>query len=289
MGWRDRLFGPRGGTQRQSQTDYVVSMGGPLIQGEGAPNSQVREGLKNFDRVDMSVMCDVSVRVGTPAPTHDLRVDGTNGHPFRAPPPGDTTPGYRVTVTVQENLQSVIHTMVRGRTLHIESDGSYRSTAKMHIEIEMPKLVGLSSSGQGAMHVDGVHGDSFTLDHSGMSNVVVRGHVGHLAADLSGNGDVTLDGFVTERTVLNHGGLGSLHLRGRTESLVALLSGHGSIDLSECPTPWLHLMASGMGSIQVHCTKSAKGLISSMGSVRVHGKPTDWSVRHDGMGEVNFV
>jgi hypothetical protein len=292
MGWKDLLFGQ---TRTRTTSRSVVIVNGQAVggttgagvKGKGPSVAQVRAGLEGFDRVDTSIMCDMTIRVGTEgSPTHDLRADDDASHPFRVPAGGAE---FRVTVTAPENLQKIVRTEVRGDTLHIDTTESYQSDEPMQIEIDVPKLAGLTSSGHGRVDVSGVHGSTFVLDHSGMGAVTVDGRVDHLAADISGHGKVWLLGFVTPKIVLNHSGMGALTLRGRTESLVVTLSGHGAIDLGECPTPWLHLMASGMGRVTVHCTGAAKGYISGHGSTQVLGSPSDWKVKHSGVGSVNFV
>lgn len=288
--------GPRRPTRRRRVRQTAVANGkvvsststgsGPGVSGAGPPVTQVREGLDGFDHLDVSAMCDVSVTVGSPETSQQAPGTLSGAHPFRRSDPGREA--FRVRVTAQENLQRVFRTVVRERTLFVETHESYTSTEPVHVEVQMPLLVSLSASGHGSVNVGGIHGPSFTLGHSGMGVVYAEGRVGHLAADLSGHGVVVLD-LPARSAVINHSGMGSLRASGETESLAATLSGHGRVDLSRYPTPYLHLMASGMGTVAVCCTGAAKGQITSMGPVLVHGHPPDWRVRQDGMGSVRFV
>lgn len=259
---------------------------GPGTNGEGPVVTQERK-LEDFDRINTSVMCNLVVTVGPPVLSTSVP-DTTDDDPYRMEAPSPDQP-YRVVVCAQENLQEILKTEVRGTTLHLWTKASFSTNERIEIAVCLPRLVGLSSSGHGTIEVEGLHGERFELDHSGMGNLFLQGSTTHLAADISGHGTVSIRDLHNHSTVINHSGMGSLNAAGSTGSLVATLSGHGTINFQQFPAPWLHLMASGMGSVRVRATQSAKGLINGHGTTYVYGNPSDWNVRHTGMGSVKFM
>jgi hypothetical protein len=97
---------------------------------------------------------------------------------------------FSVEVVADDNILPQINTEVRGGTLHIETDGKISTKNEMIVRITAPNIERVQSSGASKISVSGINGDSFSLDVSGASKVVLSGETEHLSIDVSGASNV---------------------------------------------------------------------------------------------------
>ena len=101
------------------------------IKGSGDRVTESRD-VADFNKIRTSGACDVYVSFG------DTR---------------------SVTVTFDDNLVDLIKTEVKGKTLRIYSEESYSSRKSCKVEITVPKLVAIKSSGSGDFELSGFDDD----------------------------------------------------------------------------------------------------------------------------------
>lgn len=93
-------------------------------------------------------------------------------------------------ITFDDNLIEYIDTDVRGRTLHIDSDASFRTRSNCLIEITVPELEYVKLSGSGDIEVNELSGEYFEFDLSGSGALTAEGEIEELELRISGSGDI---------------------------------------------------------------------------------------------------
>ncbi len=220
-----------------------VSAGGWFGFGSGRKGSgnvvtESRD-LKPFDRIESSGSFDIEVTVG-----------------------GE----QKITVSFDDNLIELIETRVKANTLRIRTRKSFSSRRGCRIEITVPELVEVSSSGSGDISVTNLDTERFEFDLSGSGNFFVEGRTDQMEIHLSGSGDVIAEG--------------------QTQDLEIRLSGSGDISTRDLKAEEVYVKISGSGDVKVFAKESFDGTISGSGRIAYYGDPEHTSSRVSGSGRI---
>lgn len=197
----------------------VHSGDGPVVAGSGQVVTQVRQ-LPAFDAIQAKSAIDVEVHIG---------------------------PHAAVTVEFDDNLQKQISTEVQGKTLLIDTHGSWSADHDPKVRVTVPVLTALATEGSGSMLVDGLNGGDFALRLVGSGNIDASGKVASLGVLLNGSGDMNLAHLEAANARVRLNGSGDVHVNaGRT--LEAAVYGTGDIHYRGGATVSSHIY--GTGSIE---------------------------------------
>ncbi|MEH6458380.1 head GIN domain-containing protein [Chitinimonas sp. JJ19] len=188
-----------------------------------------------------------------------------------------------MTLEGDENLLKFIVTEQVGDALVIRTNGNFSSTRPLKVNLVLPALARINSSGSGDIVVQGLDAQRFELEASGPGDTRLEGKVAELDGNVSGSGDLVLDRLEAGRVVLDQSGPGDVTLRGRASSLQATVSGSGDLMLAGLEGP-AELRLDGPGSASVR--GKVAGLLvqsSGSGSVAVDGI-SGGTVKVDGSG-----
>ena len=133
-----------------------------------------------------------------------------------------------VAVRGDANLIRYVTTTVRNGTLTIGQSRDFRTTHRLGVEVTVPELEAVTLTGAGAISVDGVAADRFTVRAPGSGVLNVGGRTATLDATLSGTGTVRLSELSTRDATATVSGTGLLVVDA-SRSLDATVSGVGSI------------------------------------------------------------
>lgn len=203
-----------------------LAIADPGVRGSGHRIGETRR-VDGFDRVSVSGSFEVRIAAGT---TPRLRLEG------------------------DDNLLPLVETRVAGGTLHIRSRRPLRPARRILIEVGVPHLAGIGSSGSSDVRATGIRSRSFDAEVSGSGSLHAEGDFGRLSTAVSGSGDVT--------------GLGT------AETIDVDVSGSGDVDLLAVQARSADVDGSGSGNVAVRVTERLAVSLSGSGDVRYAGNPT---------------
>lgn len=207
-------------------------------------------------------------------------------------------PATSLVVEADSNLLPLVRTDVRGDTLHITTDRSYRSRNPVHVIYTVPRLTDLRQNGSGRVTVEGLDGAPLTLRRNGSGVVAVSGHVASLDVDSNGSGSVDASRLQSasaklahtgsgrlevgrvagDYAIVNLNGSGQLRVGGAVRSLTARANGSGQLDLARLSSDQADLSSSGSGGITANVRQSLIAQNGGSGGIRVYGNPGQRSV-----------
>lgn len=164
---------------------------------------------------------------------------------------------YKVEVTAQSNLLSVIETAVYGTVLRIDNKAWISSRSKsVKIVVHSPDMNKLRVSGSGNIYPKtGITTNSMEISISGSGNIEVPAVMAqNLTCRISGSGDIKIYGGTVATQKLSISGSGDIE----TQELV---SGDCSVDIS------------GSGDADLYAAKTLDVTISGSGDVQYSGTP----------------
>lgn len=176
---------------------------GGSTSGDGKKTTQARA-VGEFKAVRLEGSLDVKVKVGAPA---------------------------AVAVTIDENLQPLVETVLDGDTLVIKTKGSMSYHGEGRVELSTPTLRGFWIEGSGDAAIEGGQGD-LTLSVAGSGDIAWRGAAGKLVVEIAGSGDVKLAG-TADQADLEVAGSGDIAARELTaRSAEVEVAGSGDVELT---------------------------------------------------------
>jgi hypothetical protein len=207
-------------------------------------------------------------------------------------------PATSLVVEADSNLLPMIRTDVRGDTLNIYTDRSYRSRNPVHVIYTVPRLTDLHQDGSGRIAVEGLSGSPLTVHHNGSGSVNLAGRVASLEVESRGSGSVNADRLESasaklalngsgslevgqvrgDYAIVNLNGSGQLHVGGTVRSLTARSNGSGHLDLAKLASDQADLSSSGSGGITANVRQSLIAQNGGSGGIRVYGNPGQRSV-----------
>ncbi|WP_036170666.1 head GIN domain-containing protein [Massilia sp. 9096] len=250
--------------------DYHVSTPFSGVQGDGVITREQRP-VGTVQALEAGGSMVVEVRVG-PAPS--------------------------LVVEADRNLLPLIRTDVRGDSLVISTEGSYRSSNPVHVIYTTPRLTEVRHGGSGKLTVQDLNGAPLQVHQSGSGTLVLAGRVDKLDIDGSGSGRVDADALQagSARLALSGSGRmsigqvrgdyadvgvsgsGELRVSGAVRSLSAHSSGSGRLELAGLSSRQADLSSSGSGGISANVSDSLVAQTTGSGGIRVAGNPAQRNV-----------
>jgi len=154
-----------------------------------------------------------------------------------------------VTVTLDDNLIDMIRTEVVNGELKVRTEGNYRTSIGLKIEVTVPTLDSVSVSGVGDLTATGISGQSFSVSISGVGDALISGEVDKLDLNLSGVGNANLKELKAKSVKVNASGTGDATVYA-TESVDAKASGVSDITVFGNPKD-VKKKGSGIGSVSI--------------------------------------
>ena len=170
------------------------------IQGSGVSKTESRT-VSSFSKIELSGSPEVEVTVG---------------------------PAASLSVTADDNILPLIETKVDGRTLDIDSKGSYNTSIGVKVKITAPTLEGVSISGSGDIHVTELKAGEFETGITGSGNIVIVGTSDQLTAQITGSGNLKADELSVKHARVTVTGSGNATIRA-TDEVDATVTGSGDI------------------------------------------------------------
>lgn len=186
-----------------------VNINGPfgkVVKGSGAVVSEKRE-VQDFDQINLKGSMDVRV----------TRADE-----------------FRCIVKADDNIIPLILTEVRGPSLHISVKGSYSTSQKIAVILELPKLSEIVLSGSGDVNAVDVILDDALLKIAGSGDITAAGVAKNIVAEINGSGSLNLASLKVDHVDVAVNGSGDAAVW-VTESLNAKVNGSGDIIYSGDP------------------------------------------------------
>lgn len=192
---------------------------GPVVAGSGNIVSQSRQ-TGAFDSVQTKGAVDLDIVIGAQT---------------------------AVAVDMDDNLQALIRTEVHGRTLLIDSKGSWSADRDPHVRIVLPALSAVDMEGSGNAALKGLNGGELALRVDGSGDIDASGHVASLAVLVNGSGDARLGPLRADTAEVRINGSGNVTVNA-VRTLEASIYGSGDIHYRGDPkvTSRLH----GNGSVE---------------------------------------
>ncbi len=199
--------------------EIVHDLMGPRVVGSGVIKTQARK-LDDFDVIESKGSMDLDVKLGSE---------------------------YSVVVEADDNLFDVIRTEVHGRSLVVDSKGSWTSKHDTVVHVTLPKLMALGLQGSGDVRIHDYSGD-------------------HLGVKIQGSGDIVANGH--------------------TAKLHVVIQGSGDADFSKLPADEVKVRVDGSGDAEVNAAKSIEATIHGSGDVTWSGSAKDVDSQVYGSGEL---
>ncbi len=171
--------------------------------------------LSGFDRVEISGVYELSVRVG---PDYSIKLFGQDDEL------------ERVEASVKDGVLKLDQRdRKRGekRRWHNKREG-------IEATITLPSMIGLDVSGVVDGEITGIDSDHFDIDISGVGDMDLDGECGTFDADVSGVGDLEAQGLECRIVSVEVSGVGSASVYA-SEEVEAEVSGMGDIDIYGSP------------------------------------------------------
>ena len=134
-----------------------------------------------------------------------------------------------LSITFDDNLIDLIETRVKGKTLRITCDESYRARKSCLIEITVPKLTSVVSSGSGDMLIENLNGDYFEYNVKGSGDLEIEGEVEEVELGVAGSGDINARQLIADHAEVVIRGSGDVDVYAN-ESFSGSVYGSGDID-----------------------------------------------------------
>jgi hypothetical protein len=196
----------------------ALALTGCGLRDDGPRTTQTRD-VAGFTRVDSRGSVDVRLHVGSP---------------------------QSVRVRAGEKVIDDVETDVRDGTLQITFDNDGFGESDVVVEATVARLTGITTSGSGNIHADGVTGDAFVVESDGSADVTVGGSVGRVAVTLDGSGSADLGGLAARVASVRVGGSGDAEVAA-AERLAVDVDGSG--DVSYHGEPELTQRVDGSGDV----------------------------------------
>ncbi|MCE3227370.1 MAG: hypothetical protein K0S32_1921 [Bacteroidetes bacterium] len=163
---------------------------------------------------------------------------------------------YKLEVSAQQNLMSVIETKTDGKELDIEYSANVAKHSPINITIHAPDISKFSVSGSG--NID-------------CANKITTNS---LELKVSGSGDIDLAELVTDNLSSHISGSGNVDIHAGTTNYESFeISGSGNCNALDFKATTANVKVSGSGDIKLYCTESLEAKISGSGNVSYKGNP----------------
>lgn len=190
-----------------------------LTIGKGEVESQVRP-LSGFNQIQIENSADVVVHVGKE---------------------------FRVEVTAQKNILSILKTKVQGDKLVLRTQGSFSTYKPISVKVNVPSLNHLSVLGSGDSEVYNIKTDHFSLETTGSGNVYIKGQAQSFNVNMTGSGHVNAKSFMVQQARVTKTGSGDLKLNCKEQLSI---NSTGSGDIKYKGNPHISQSITGSGRLK---------------------------------------
>lgn len=160
----------------------------------------------------------------------------------------DRTGTYSLTVTTDDNLQSVVTSEVKNGTLVLAESACHNcSPTKIAFKVTVGDLSKIDIPSTGDANITNLNEPSFVADLAGTGSLTLSGKADLLKIDLSGTGSCDAHDLAATRASVDVDGTGSVRVNASSE-LDGKVSGTGSIHYAGSPK--VSQTISGTGSIK---------------------------------------
>jgi hypothetical protein len=163
----------------------VVALAGCSVHDDGRRTSQTRD-VAAFTRIENRDSADLDVHVGEP---------------------------QHVEVRAGRRVIRDVHTAVHNGALEVTFDHGGLWPSDVVVDVSVPRLTEIDSSGSGDVQADGISGDAFAVRSDGSADVSLQGAVRSLTLDTDGSGDADLAGLTAREARVSLGGSGDADVR----------------------------------------------------------------------------
>jgi hypothetical protein len=163
----------------------VVALAGCSVHDDGPRTSQTRD-VAAFNRIDNRASADLDVHVGEPR---------------------------RVEVRAGRHVIHDVHTEVHNGALEVTFDHGGFWPSSVVVEVSVPRLSEIDTSGSGDVDADGIGGDAFAVRSDGSADLSLEGAVQRVRLDMDGSGDADLAGLAAREASVSVGGSGDVDVR----------------------------------------------------------------------------
>jgi len=147
----------------------------------------------------------------------------------------DRTGTYSLTVTTDDNLQSVVTSQVKNGTLVLAESGCHNcSPTKIVFQVTVGNLSKIDLPSTGDASITNLNEPSFVADVAGTGSLTLSGKADLLEINLSGTGSCDAHNLAAQRATIDIDGTGSVRVNASSE-LDGKVSGTGSIHYAGSP------------------------------------------------------
>lgn len=177
---------------------------------------------------------------------------------------------HQLRVVADDNIQERIDTRVRGNTLFIDMDGSFCETGPITVYANANNLSGVSASGAVEVISDGkISSESFELNLSGASKVMLDLNTGDMRTDASGSTDVKLTGQARSHKID--------------------ISGAGEVNALNFIVGDYRIRTSGSSDLGINVLNNLDVESSGASEISYKGNPKNVSNRNSGSSSLNKI
>jgi hypothetical protein len=196
----------------------VVALAGCAVE-DGGPRTTQSRHVAAFTQIDNRGAADLRVHVGEPR---------------------------SVRVVAGRHVISGVGTEVHDGTLQVTYDHDGFWHRHVVVDVSVPRVERIASSGSGDVDADGVAGGTLDLRSSGSGDITAQGTVGRVTLDTDGSGDTDLSGLDARDADVSVGGSGDADVRAGRRLDVAV---DGSGDVRYHGQPALTQRVDGSGHV----------------------------------------
>ena len=184
---------------------------------------------------------------------------------------------HSVRIAGDDNLIDEVSVKVLDHSLKIDwidTNAVYGPTEPMVIQVEVPELEVVRSSGGATVVVGDLETPSLSLESSGGGETRFESLVcPDVSLSTSGGGDTVIEALSGEELRVSSSGGGIWELAGTATAMFIDMSGGGNLEASELEVSEVNLSMSGGGRAELSVSDTITGAASGGGVIVVHGDP----------------
>jgi len=223
-----------GGNNQSWQFGWAING----VKGSGQEVTQTRE-IADFTALDVGGMYEVELVAGQ---SPSLVISG------------------------DDNIVPLVSTTVHNGKLTITSEGRIRPKLALKLNITVPNIERVHSSGASELQIRQVNNDKLFIETSGAGSVVLEAETKHLTIETSG--------------------AGSIKARGVAETFVVETSGAGDVQAKDLRASNVKVSVSGAGDVEVFARQTLDVHVSGASDVSYYGNPKTVNKHVSGAGDV---
>jgi hypothetical protein len=143
-----------------------------------------------------------------------------------------------------DNLLPIVQTEVRGGVLHVTSTRGYNSRGGIVLRITVPDLEAIKSTGAGKIHVSDVKNDTFEIQSTGATEMVISGQSKSVKIGSTGAGKIDAHNLRATNAEVKVTGAAEVGVYA-TDELNVTVSGAGRVTYSGNPQVNKHVSGAG--------------------------------------------